>query len=138
MPRPSKLDDLTAQRIYAAVAKGYPRDTAAKLAMIAPRTLYDWLRRGRSGEDGYAQFLQRVQEAESKGEGALVDLLRDTHAKTSWQACAWLLERRRPKVWGPRKAGEAQAAKPGEVLASSEERMALLESLMAAERSAAG
>lgn len=137
MGQPSKLDDLTAQRIVKAVAKGLPRDTAAKLAMIAPRTLYNWLRRGRSGDPDYVQFLQRVQEAESQGEAELVADLR-VHAKSSWQACAWLLERRRPKVWGQRKPNETQAAKPGEVLASSDERMSLLESLLAAERSAAG
>lgn len=108
MGRPSKLDDLVTQRIVASLEKGLPRDTAARLARIAPRTLYDWLRRGRSqdeSESEYAQFLQRVKEAEAKSEEALMGIIRE-HATDTWQACAWLLERRMPKKYALRKPVE--------------------------------
>lgn len=136
MPRPSKLDDLTAQRIYKAVERGLPRNTAAKLAMISPRTLYEWLARGRDGDPEYVQFAHRVKEAESKGEDVVVGYLRE-HARTSVPACIFLLSRRNPKAWGEAGKAVADAAKPA-LATSSEERIALLESLMAAERSATG
>lgn len=116
MPRPCKLDDLTAQRVVASLEKGLPRDTAARLARIAPRTLYTWLRKGRDDEEGgpYAQFLQRVKEAEAKSEEALMGIIR-AHATDTWQACAWLLERRMPKKYALRKPSEAMApVKPEE------------------------
>ncbi len=114
MGRPSKLDDLTAQRIVAAVEKGLPRDTAAKLARIAPTTLYKYLRLGRAGDSEYAQFAQRVKEAEAKGEAELLGILR-THAAETWQAAAWLLERRMPKKYALRKpAAEVESVSPEE------------------------
>lgn len=137
MPRPSKLDDLTTQRIVGAVKKGLPRDTAAKLAGIVPSTLFLWLKKGREGDPEYSEFSDRVSAAEAFGEEELVAVLRG-HAKNSWQACAWLLERRRPKVWGLRKGDSADVQKPGVTPATHEETMSLLESLMAATRSAAG
>ncbi len=100
--QPSKLDDIVAQRIVASLEKGLPRDTAARLARIAPRTFYNWLRRGKANEDGYLQFLQRVKEAEAKSEEALMGIIR-AHAADTWQACAWLLERRMPKKYALRK-----------------------------------
>lgn len=104
MSRPSKLDDLTAKRIIDAVGRGLPRDTSAKLARISPSTLYDWLARGRNGEEPYAEFLERVKAAEAKGEDELVAIVRaaakDTDERRGqWQAAAWLLERRRPEAY---------------------------------------
>lgn len=135
--RPSKLDDLTAHRVIASVKKGLPRDTAAKLAGVVPSTLFLWLKKGREGDPNYSDFSDRVREAEAFGEAELVGLMRD-HSKSSWQACAWLLERRRPQVWGARKY-EAPVAAPSVLNATSpEERVSLLESMLAAERSATG
>lgn len=134
MARPSKLDDLTARRIVDAVAKGLPRDTAAKLARIHPSTLFEWLARGRAGDAEYTEFADRVREAESKGEDEIVGLLRN-HAKGSWQACAWLLERRNPQAWAARKVETPEAAKPA-VAADHDEALAQAESIVAALRSA--
>ena len=96
MGRPSKLDDLTAQRIINAVRRGLPRTQAARIARINPDTLFDWLRRGRDGEEGFSEFSERVREAEAFDVEELVGYMRE-HAKVSYQACAWLLERRAPK-----------------------------------------
>lgn len=118
-----------------AVAKGLPRDTAARLARIHPSTLYDWLRRGRSGDRDYSEFSERVREAESRGEAELVDQMR-SHAKLSWQACAWLLSSRRPNRWGPRKPEAPTAVVPGTIATSTEEQLSHAESVVAALRSA--
>lgn len=135
--RPTKLDDLTAQRIVAAVKKGLPRDTAAKLAGVVPSTLFAWLKKGREGHPTYQEFADRVRAAEAFGEEELVGILRG-HAASSWQACAWLLERRRPQAWGARKYEPPAQAATGVSAVSREERMSLLESMLAAEKSAAG
>lgn len=103
MGRPTKLlDDLVTKRIVDAVAQGLPRDTAAKLARVAPSTFYGWLARGRLGEAPYLEFLERVREAEAKGEAELVERIRAA-ARQSWSAAAWLLERRRPARWALRR-----------------------------------
>ncbi len=102
MARPAKLDDLVAQRIVNAVKAGLPRTHAARLARIHPATLFDWLARGRDGDPGYAEFSERVAEAEAYDVEELVGFMRE-HAKTSHQACAWLLERRYPKQFALRK-----------------------------------
>ena len=102
MGRPTKLDDLKAKRIVDAVAEGLPRDTAAKLARIAPSTLYSWLSRGEDGEAPYAELLERVKEAEAQGEQELVKRIRSASVET-WQAAAWLLERRRPEAYALRR-----------------------------------
>jgi hypothetical protein len=102
MGRPSKLDDITAQRIVQAVEKGLPRDTAARLARISPTTLYKYLRLGRDGDPEYTEFAKRVKAAEASGEAELLGILR-AHAAETWQAAAWLLERRMPKKYALRR-----------------------------------
>jgi hypothetical protein len=102
MARPSKLDDITAQRVINAVKRGLPRTHAARLARINPDTLFEWLRRGREGEPGYSEFSERVREAEAYDVDELLGYMRE-HAKVSHQACAWLLERRAPKYFAARK-----------------------------------
>lgn len=114
MARPSKLDEVTAMRLVQAVEKGLPRDTAAKLARIHPATFYDWMARGRAGEATYSEFSERIKAAEAKGEEELLGLLRG-HARVTWQAAAWLLERRMPKKYALRKPeAEGPAVSPEE------------------------
>lgn len=135
MARPTRLDDVTAQRIIGAIAKGLPRDTAAKLGAIAPTTLYQWLARGRDGEEPYAQFLQRVKRAEAEAEDEMVARVRDA-AATTWQAAAWWLERRRPQRWALRKV-EARDAKPSDLAPTDpRENVQYIESVLSAARSA--
>lgn len=102
MGAPTKLDDLRAKRIIDAVKRGLPRSTAAMLARVAPSTLFLWLAKGRAGDPEYSDFSDRVRAAEAEGEDEIVGVLRG-HAANSWQACAWLLERRNPKAWALRK-----------------------------------
>lgn len=137
MGKPPILDDLTKQRIYAAVARGLPRNTAAKLAKISTSTLYKYLKLGREGDPAWTDFADRVREAEAKGEDEVVMLLRE-HARTSVPACIFLLERRNPEAWGKATEASEQAAKAAIVAVSPEEHVALIESVLAAARSAAG
>lgn len=132
--RPTKLDDLIAKRVVDAVKRGLPRRTAAKIAGVVPSTLALWLQKGRDGDPAYSDFSDRVKAAEAHGEGEIVDLLR-AHAATSWQACAYLLDRRNPRDWAARKPVADEAARPGAISTSTEEMIAQTESVLAALRS---
>lgn len=137
MGRPAKLGDLVAQRIVNAVKSGLPRTHAARLARISPTTLYRALRLGRGGDPEYAEFAQRVAEAEAHDVEELVGFMRE-HAKESYQACAWLLERRHPKQFAQKKYEAPEATRPGALLTSNEDQLAQAESIVAALKSAVG
>ena len=113
MGRPSKLDDLTAQKVINAVKNGLPRVHAARNAGVDPTTLFRWLRLGRKGDPDFCQFYQRVAAAESTSVEVLHGYMQE-HAKVSHQACAWLLERRGGKAYAPKKGDLALTVTPAE------------------------
>jgi hypothetical protein len=96
MGRPTLLTPEVEAKIVAATSRGLRRVQAAQVARIHPATLFEWIKRGRAGESPYAEFVERLKGAESDGEDALLDLLH-AHAAVTWQAGAWLLERRHPE-----------------------------------------
>jgi hypothetical protein len=96
--RPSKLTDTRAARIVAAVAAGNTRAAAAGAGGIAPSTLYDWLARGRTGEDPYAGFAERLEGAELEFERQAVDAW-VAHFPKDWRAIAEMLARRFSDRW---------------------------------------
>lgn len=51
------------------------RRTAADAARICQATLFDWIARGRDGESPYAEFVERLEQAEAKAERKVVDKL---------------------------------------------------------------
>jgi hypothetical protein len=65
--RPCKLTTARALRIVAAVARGRPRDEAARVAGVGVSTLYRWEALGRSGREPFAAFLVALKAAESRG-----------------------------------------------------------------------
>ncbi len=136
MGRPSKLDDIVAQRVINAVKSGVPRVQAARLARVVPSTLFLWLAKGKAGDPAYSDFSDKVREAEAYDVEELVGFMR-THAKASWQACAWLLEKRAPKQFAAKK-GPAAEAVSGTLATSYEEQVSHVESVLAALKSAGG
>ena len=102
MGRPTKLDDLVAQRIVSAIAAGASRTGAAKSARVARASLFDWLARGRDGEQPYADFLDRVREAEGTVETLVATALQTAIANGHVGAMCFWLERRRHEEWGKR------------------------------------
>lgn len=102
MGRPSKLDELRAKRIVDAIKAGASRTGAAKCARVHRATLMDWLARGRDGEQPYADFLDRVREAEGGVEERITTALLEAIEKGHVGAMCFWLERRRPDEWGKR------------------------------------
>lgn len=82
-------------------------ETAAQAAGVNKVTLYDWLKKGATGEEPYAGFSNAVVSAQAKAEARDVQRM-DVHGLMNWQATAWRLERRHPDRWGRRDRVEVQ------------------------------
>lgn len=109
--RPSGLDDLTAERIRQAVRKGATWAMAAQVAGIGRSTLMEWKARGKTGEQPYADFLDRLKRAQAeRAEEALEKI--QSAAGTSWQAAAWFLERTYPDRFALRRPVERDEVPP--------------------------
>jgi hypothetical protein len=118
MGRPDKLTDERAQTIVDAVRRGVPRETAARLAGVAPSTLFLWLSKGQQAASGrYSEFSEAVDRAAAEAEETAIEAIRQaaqgggmittrtytrkdgtvveeiTRAKPDWSAAAWYLER---------------------------------------------
>jgi hypothetical protein len=106
--RPTKLDDITAKRIIDAIAAGATRAAAAGAAGVHRATLQTWLAKGRDGDEEYRDFHDRTERAEAEAEVAMVGVVRAAALSGTWQAAAWWLERRRPKLYALRR----ETAKP--------------------------
>ena len=95
MPRRSKLTPDAQKKIVQAIKLGATHTLAASYANITTTTLYNWLRAGREGRSPVkVAFFNAFKEAEAScGLSALAAIHR-AHKDGSWQAAAWLLERR--------------------------------------------
>jgi hypothetical protein len=134
--RPSKLDDVTAQRIVEAVRVGAPWYLAADAGGVGRSTLRQWKQKGATGEEPYASFLARLKSAEGAGAVKSLERIQRAADNGTWQADAWLLERRYPKAFGRRdreRTATTVAASPIDVNDG-----ALVESVYAAHKSKVG
>lgn len=100
--RPTKLEVDRTQKVLRALQGGSALDTAAAFAGVHRDTLHEWLRRGEAEEAGpYREFSDAVRSTLASAEvaaSASVSLA----MKKNWQAAAWYLERRNPRIWGPK------------------------------------
>jgi hypothetical protein len=137
--RPTKLDDLTAKRIADAVRLGAPWYLAAQAGGVGRSTLREWKAKGDAGEEPYAAFLARLKSAEAEAATEALRVIQNAATNGTWQASAWLLERRYPKSFARRDARAVQpAASLGTSASVSGDDVELFESLAAAARSARG
>lgn len=73
---------------------------AAVAAGVSVESVIHWRNEGEeTGEGIKFQLFQALKRAERDSEDALLDLIY-THSQKSWQAAAWLLERRWPEKYG--------------------------------------
>lgn len=140
MGRPTSLDDTTKVRILAAVEAGCGRRTAAQAAGVDRSTLMRWLAAGRDGVEPFAAFEAEVRAAEARCELANVATIQAASART-WQAAAWLLERKHPERWARRDPAAERVHRDEKKAARrllSEIPMVELEAMVAAEKSRRG
>lgn len=123
---PSKFSDAAIQECLRNLRLGLPRRTAAALAGWSSSALDSYLTQGRAAlaagnpDDAKARFVVAVRRAEAEAKRAALaiivraaqglDAVLDeqgrivTPAKEGdWRAAAWLLERRWPEQYGPRR-----------------------------------
>lgn len=99
-------------------------------------TLLDWLARGRDGEQPYADFHDRVREAEGIVEETITSALLDAVENGHVGAMCFWLERRRAEEWGQRGVVTHVDRPTGDGNAATD--LPLLESLLAAAKSKVG
>jgi transposase len=100
--RKTKLTQEVAGKITSAVRAGNFLYTAAEFAGISKTTLFRWLQRGETDTRGiYRSFRDALKQANAEADIRLGQIILNA-AADSWQAAAWIRERRWPKRWGRR------------------------------------
>ncbi len=102
MARPSKLTPELQAHFCALLRAGNTIEVAAVASGVGVSTYYSWVARadqGRVSDKPYAEFSAAVDQAHAEAESILVTRVAQAAAKGSWQAAAWMLERRNPERW---------------------------------------
>jgi Helix-turn-helix domain of resolvase len=99
--RPSKLSPDAVAQLEQLVRAGTTIDVAAAFVGVSRGTFYRWLKQGENARAGTVarDLHDRVARARAESESVLVARIGQAAAKGSWQAAAWLLERRFPERW---------------------------------------
>jgi hypothetical protein len=98
MPRKSKLTPQVQEMIVEALRVGAIHEHACQYAGISTAAMYNWLQWGEQGRHPYVEFLEAVKKAESRAVIGWLAQIEAAAREGSWQAAAWKLERRYPKV----------------------------------------
>ena len=110
-----------------ALRAGVPIGAACTRAGVGESTFHRWLQNAREGRGGknlarYREFGELVQKALGDSEAGLVARILTASTK-SWQAAAWLLERKWPDRWARRERTELTGPAGGPI--QSETRIVL-------------
>jgi transposase len=103
MGRPTKLTPELQKRIVKLVRDGNYIETAAIAAGITKQTFYNWMERGKAGEEPFAEFFDALKRAEAEAEAEIAATVRaGLRDAPQWQSAMTFLERRWPTRWGRR------------------------------------
>ena len=83
--------------LYKAIEDGATVTDAALVANISRQAYYDLIRAEKAKPT--SQILDRIAQAKAKHRRKLQSLIMKA-GNQSWQACAWLLERKYPSIFG--------------------------------------
>jgi hypothetical protein len=98
--RPSKLTTAVCERILTNMRAGVSGEIAAQAEGVSRTTFYAWKAKGERQAQGiYRDFLDGVKRAEAEVELSCATIVCQA-MPTTWQAAAWMLERRWPQRWG--------------------------------------
>ena len=124
MARPSKLTSEVEARIVEAVELGATWERAADAAGIGASTLREWRQRGEAGEAPFSAFLAALKRAEGDGVARALRTIRQASESGTWQAAAWLLERRYPADYGRRTEVAVDTRQPDAALVEALRKLA--------------
>jgi len=112
--RPTKLTPEVQKTICDTVSGGGTDRVACLRAGISVSGLGEWKRRGAAGEEPYAAFLAAYKRAEGDFGLRNLALIGKAAQDGTWQAAAWLLERRYPEEYGRKVVqGQFEHSGPG-------------------------
>ena len=102
--RPSKFTSERCAAIVDAIRNRIPYEYAAEANGICEDTLYEWLRIAKADrkagiDSEYTKFSEDIKRAEMTRMREHSDIIAARPER--WQADAWILERRWPKLYGP-------------------------------------
>jgi len=100
MARKTRLNKKMIDKICGFLEKGAYIDSACKASATTRKTYYEWLKKAKSSSATPLQkeFKRRTEEALAKYEMELQNTI-ELHSVKTWQAAAWLLERRFKSKW---------------------------------------
>ena len=99
MGRPSKLNPKVQARIIQALLACNTLEAAAAYGGIHYATMREWILKGEKCKSGkYHEFAEAIKKAQDEAEAMLIAEIR-AHGRKTWQALAWLAERRHPERW---------------------------------------
>lgn len=113
MPRKTKLTPKLQEDIVQALGVGATHEHAAQYAGIDGATFYRWLQAGEAGKAPYREFCEAVKKAEGRAVVGWLAQIEEAARTGNWQAAAWKLERRYPKLYGRRTGDEVE---PGQTV----------------------
>jgi transposase len=115
--RPTKLSERAQAAAVDAVRQGATREIAAAAAGVHQATLFRWLADGEAGSPQYRDFYDAIKRAEAECALSALGQIR-AHAEETWQAAAWLLERRYRESYGRMRVEVEPVGKVAEALAA--------------------
>lgn len=101
--RPSKLNDDVQKVIVDALVRGNFQNVAAELAGVDNATICRWMEKGQREEPEFAryrEFREAILVANASAQDAQISRINRAARDGTWQAAAWLLERRFHDQWG--------------------------------------
>jgi hypothetical protein len=107
MARTTKLNPETLDRLVEAVQLGATWEMAAAAAGVDVSTVHRW-----RADEGNCELRDRLKAAEAVGALTALRSIRDAAAGGTWQAAAWLLERRYPADYGRRSESRVEVSTP--------------------------
>jgi len=94
---PYKLDKELQKKIAFFVQNGASIEDACLNCGIHKTSYYKWIKKGKKDSEGvYHDFMQHMEKAQAKNKMFHINNI-NKHAEKSWQASAWMLERRYPE-----------------------------------------
>lgn len=101
--RPSKLTEELQKEICTYIEQGNTYDRACRLAGISDSIFYDWKAKGEKDKSGkYSEFSEAVKKAGDVFKAWNIAIIMKAAQDSTWQAAAWLLERKYPEEFGRR------------------------------------
>lgn len=108
------LEKSVSERVVEATRAGLTASATADYAGISRSTFFDWMRRGREASDAFdagdpvldselpfLDLLDEIRRIHATTEVENLAVIENSASRGDWRAAAWVLERTRPKRWGP-------------------------------------